>query len=148
MRLTPAKRRDARRLARILADWIDETPWMPTIHTPDQDRSFLAWLITNTEVVTLRSWRGPQGFLAREDTMVHALYLRPAVRGQGHGKRLLDWAKARSPNLTLWTFQANAGARAFYAREGFREVEMTDGAGNDEGVPDVRLVWPAERGGA
>ncbi|MDJ0626847.1 MAG: GNAT family N-acetyltransferase [Rhodobacter sp.] len=144
MRLAPAKPRDAQALARILADWIDETPWMPKIHTPDEDRSFLACLIANTDVVTLRNWRGPQGFLARDGAMVHALYLRPAARGRGHGKRLLDRAKAQSPFLTLWTFQANAGARAFYAREGFAEVEMTDGAENDEGVPDVRLVWPAE----
>jgi len=32
-------------------------------------------------------------------------------------------------------------ARRFYGREGFVEVEHTDGAGNEEGEPDVRLEW-------
>ena len=50
-------------------------------------------------------------------------------------------AKARSPRLELWTFQANTRARAFYAREGFAEVKLTDGQGNDEELPDVRMVW-------
>ena len=144
MRLAPAKPHDAAALGRILADWIDETPWMPKIHTPDEDRKFLDRLISDNEVMTLHNWRGPQGFLARDGAIVHALYLQPAARRRGQGKRLLDWAKAHSPHLTLWTFQANTGARAFYAREGFAEVEMTDGARNDEVVPDVRLVWPAE----
>jgi putative acetyltransferase len=42
--------------------------------------------------------------------------------------------------LSLWTFQANEGARRFYAREGFAEVRMTEGD-NEEGLPDVLLEW-------
>ena len=55
-----------------------------------------------------------------------------------------EWDDAKAAgHLTLWTFQANDGARRFYAREGFREVEFTDGAGNAEKLPDVRLEWTA-----
>lgn len=32
---------------------------------------------------------------------------------------------------------------AFHIREGFGEVEFSDGAGNDEKLPDVRLEWQA-----
>ena len=32
-------------------------------------------------------------------------------------------------------------ARRFYAREGFVEVDWTDGAGNEEHEPDVRCRW-------
>jgi hypothetical protein len=42
----------------------------------------------------------------------------------------------------LWTFQANTGARRFYARHSCREVEWTNGEHNEEKTPDVRLVWP------
>ena len=45
-------------------------------------------------------------------------------------------------SLQLWTFQVNDRARAFYARHGFREVELTDGATNEEHEPDVRLLRP------
>jgi len=146
MKLTPARPGDARALARIMAAWIDETPWMPKIHTPDGDERFLRRLITDAEVLTLRSWRGPQGFMARDGAKVHALYIAPSARSRGWGKRMLDHAKAASPKLSLWSFQKNTGARRFYAREGFAEVEFTEGQDNDEKVPDVRLVWA--RGGA
>ena len=111
-------------------------------HSPREDRRFLSRLIAEQEVTTLRDWRGAQGFLARDGEVVHALYLAPRARGRG--KRLLDRAKAQSRRLELWTFQDNAGARAFYAREGFAEVEMTDGNGNDAKLPDVRLVWEGD----
>jgi len=52
-------------------------------------------------------------------------------------------AQARRPaGLELWTFQVNDGARRFYERHGFRAVEVTDGAGNEERQPDVRYAWP------
>ncbi|MCG6904416.1 MAG: GNAT family N-acetyltransferase [Rhodobacter sp.] len=141
MRLTAAKPRDAEPLAAILADWKDETRWLPDLHSREEDAGFLARLIDTTDVIVLRNWRGARGFLARDDQVVHALYIARQTRGQGHGRRLLDAAKAQSARLTLWTFQANTRARAFYAREGFVEVEETDGAGNDEKLPDVRLEW-------
>ncbi|MCP3969998.1 MAG: GNAT family N-acetyltransferase [Rhodobacteraceae bacterium] len=124
-----------------MAGWIGETPWMPELHTPDEDMRLLRHLIETTDVVTLRDWRGAQGFLARDGDVVHALYLAPRARRRGHGRRLLHAAKTRASRLELWAFQANSAARAFYAREGFAQAEATDGAGNDENLPDVRLVW-------
>jgi len=144
VKLAPAIPADAEPLAQILADWIDETAWMPNIHTPDEDCRFLTRLIANCDVITAHDRHGLQGFLARDGAKIHALYLVPDIRGRGLGKRLLDRAKSRSDRLELWSFQLNTGARAFYAREGFDEVELTDGAGNDEQVPDVRLVWTKE----
>jgi len=144
VKLAAAKPADAEPLAQILSDWIDETPWMPNIHTPDEDIRLLTHLITTCDVIAAHDRRGPQGFLVRDGANIHALYLVPDIRGRGLGKRLLDRAKLRSDRLELWSFQSNAGARAFYAREGFDEVELTDGTGNDEQVPDVRLVWKNE----
>jgi len=144
MRVSAAKPADAPRLAAVMAGWLNETPWIPNLHTSAEDQRFLRRLIDTVDVIALRNWRGPQGFLARDGEVVHALYLAPKARGRGHGTRLLDVAKTRVPRLELWCFQANTGARAFYAREGFLEVEQTDGAGNDEKLPDVRLVWEKE----
>ena len=36
----------------------------------------------------------------------------------------------------------NAPARGFYARRGLVELERTDGSGNEERAPDVRMAWP------
>jgi hypothetical protein len=54
----------------------------------------------------------------------------------------MDQAKAQRPDgFELWTFLVNSGARRFYERHGFEAVEFGDGSHNEEGQPDVRLVW-------
>ncbi|MEO6301422.1 MAG: GNAT family N-acetyltransferase [Paracoccaceae bacterium] len=138
MRLRDATVADAPALARVMGDWIRDTPWMPKLHTKAQDLIFVKQLIT-TRVVRMED--SGLGFLARQDGEVDALYLAPHARGQGLGKALLDEAKAAEEMLTLWAFQANEGARRFYAREGFIEAFMTNGDGNLRGLKDVRLVW-------
>jgi GNAT superfamily N-acetyltransferase len=72
------------------------------------------------------------------------LYLVPAVVGRGLGTRFIGRAKETlgSP-IRLYTFQANASARRFYERHGFRVLELTDGAGNEERCPDILYEWAA-----
>ena len=53
--------------------------------------------------------------------------------------------KSNPAGLSLWVFEENTSARSFYARAGFAEVERTDGRGNEEQVPDVRMVWEGAR---
>ena len=65
--------------------------------------------------------------------------------GRKVGTQSYGSAKADRKALNLWTFQANGGAIRFYLREGFREVERTDGAANEEALPDVRMRWEAQR---
>jgi len=84
---------------------------------------------------------GTLGFACLRDDGLDHLYVDPANHRRGVGRALLDRAKAASPSrLTSWTFQRNAGARAFYGAQGFRAVEPTDGAGNEEREPDVRYA--------
>jgi ribosomal protein S18 acetylase RimI-like enzyme len=71
------------------------------------------------------------------------LYVDPPAQGRGHGTALLSHVLARAAGpVELWTFQRNVAALAFYARHGFTEVRRTDGAGNEEHEPDVRLRHP------
>lgn len=53
--------------------------------------------------------------------------------GRGIGTLLMERAKAQlgSP-VRLYTFQANAGARRFYERHGFRAITPGDGSGNEK----------------
>lgn len=141
MRITRARMTDVRPLALIMAEWIRETAWMPKLHTEPEDLKYIRHLIDHKEVTVFRNWLGPQGFLARDGAIVHCLYIRRTIRGRGYGKRLLDRVKGIEPRLELWCFEANTRAQAFYLREGFREAERTDGAGNDEKLPDIRFVW-------
>lgn len=83
------------------------------------------------------------GYLVLTGDWVDDLFLAPGETGQGLGAALLDLAKAQRPDgLCLWVFETNHGARRFYRRHGFVELETTDGASNEERAPDVRMAWP------
>ena len=140
MNLRDATPQDAAEIARVIGDWCREVPWLPKLHTRDEDLGFVRGLLA-THVVRV-GFAGGVGFLARRGVEVTALYLAPDARGKGLGKALLDEAKVVG-HLQVWAFQANHGARAFYRREGFREVRFTDGADNDERMPDVWMEWHA-----
>lgn len=132
---------DAPQVGTILSDWVDETPWMVQIHSREEARGHARDMIRNGWV-TLACLDGVvAAFLARDGAEIHALYVTRSVCGQGLGKALLEHAKRHSDWLYLWTFQANTRAQAFYEREGFREMLRSDGAGNDEGLPDIRYEW-------
>lgn len=70
------------------------------------------------------------------------IYLDPSAVGLGLGTILLEQAKLTlGAPIRLYTFQENVDARRFYTRYGFEEIELTDGALNEEQVPDVLLEW-------
>jgi GNAT superfamily N-acetyltransferase len=126
-------------IARILGDWCRDTDWMPKLHSREADLGFLQHLAGRG---ILRVMGDPAlGFMARQGGEVDALYIAADARGRGLGAALLAEAMAAEPVLTCWTFQANLAAQRFYARAGFVETERTDGAGNDERLPDIRLEW-------
>ena len=131
---------DAGATGAILSDWIDETPWMPRLHTRAEDIGFCGRMIEQGWV-RVAGRAGIEGFVAREGEYVHALYVAGAARRAGIGSALIRSAMAETQRLSLWTFQANEPAQAFYTRLGFVAVEHTDGAANDEGLPDIRYVW-------
>ncbi len=73
--------------------------------------------------------------LYRPQRFLHSLYV--TDRGRGVGKLLLDHVVAQAGGaLSLKCQAANAGAQAFYIREGFRCTE----AGEDGGVAWLRFV--------
>jgi GNAT superfamily N-acetyltransferase len=82
------------------------------------------------------------GYAALDGDMLEDLYLRPDVRRQGIGTLLLDEVRRHRPGgLSLYVFQQNAGARAFYARHGFTVLDTNDGERNMENLPDMTLRW-------
>ena len=143
-KLRAARSTDAGKVGRILSDFIDDTAWMPRVHTRAQDIGFAGQLIDKGWVTVADDAGQVTGFIACDGETVQALYVNSETRCNGVGARLLRHAQDQCDTLTLWTFQANTAAHRFYARHGFAEVERTDGSGNDEGLPDVRLEWKKE----
>lgn len=142
--LRPARSTDAGTTGHILWQFQDQTTWMPKLHTGAETVAYCGLMIDWGWVTVAEIDDRVVGFLARDGDEICAMYISPDVKGQGIGHQLLQAAKAQSKRLDLWAFQANSGALRFYRREGFVEVARTDGAHNEENLPDVNLVWPKE----
>lgn len=142
--LRAARSTDAGVVGAILSEFIDTTEWMPRVHTRAEDLSFAGMMIDRGWVSVAEEEGAVVGFAACDDAELNALYVAGAARGRGVGKGLLESLQAERKALELWTFEANTGAQGFYLRHGFEEVERTDGARNDEKLPDIRYVWKRE----
>lgn len=117
-------------------------PYLPVMHTRDEDIGYFSGLIAGPGTVLLAQDGGtPAAFIAFGGGWIEHLYVAPERQGQGTGAALLARAQADASALQLWTFQRNEAARHFYAAHGFRELERTDGSNNEEREPDVRLGW-------
>ncbi|MEX0311925.1 MAG: N-acetyltransferase family protein [Tateyamaria sp.] len=139
--LRQARSTDAGAVGSILSAFIDDTDWMPRIHTRAEDLSFAGDMIGRGWVTVAECDGTVRAFAARDGDVVHALYVDAGAQGQGLGSDLLNAMKSKCGCLSLWTFVANIGAQRFYLRHGFSEVTRTDGARNDEGLPDIRYEW-------
>ncbi|MEL6682461.1 MAG: GNAT family N-acetyltransferase [Pseudomonadota bacterium] len=144
MTLRPATQNDAPAIAQILGGWRAVTPYIPPPHTREEDRDFVAGLVTSQDVVVAVNRAQIQGVIARDETKIRQLYLSKNARSKGTGTALLNHIKAKTEQLKLWCFQANTGARRFYERHGFVAEQFTDGADNEEHLPDIRYVWSAK----
>lgn len=139
--LRPAEKADGAAVGGILYDFLASTGWMPRLHSRRHTVRYCDFMIAEGWVTVAEGLGKVQAFLAREHQFIHALYVARGLCGQGIGHRLLRDAQMRQTALDLWTFQANEGAQRFYLREGFKEVQRTDGQRNDEKLPDIHYHW-------
>ena len=141
--LRAAEAKDADAIARVFSPSFRLLTFLPELHTVQEDRWFIANIILKECVVTVAEHRDSiVSFLARDNEEIRLLHTHPDFIGQGAGALLLNAANnAGVAALELWCFQANADARRFYERHGFRAIAFTDGARNEEKTPDVRYRW-------
>jgi chorismate mutase/GNAT superfamily N-acetyltransferase len=116
----------------------------PMVHSREETHAWMAGrLAADSEGWVAERDGRIVGYLVITGDWVDDLFLAPGETGHGIGAALLDLAKAQRPGgVCLWVFESNLGARRFYRRHGFVELESTDGSGNEERAPDVRMVWP------
>ena len=127
---------DARRAA------VPQMP--PAIHTDDEHRGYYARQLAEDEITgwVAESEGERLGFAICTPTFLEGIYIRADLKGQGIGSLLLDVVEATHPEgYELWVFESNTGARRLYERRGLVVVERTDGAGNEEKAPDLRMAW-------
>ena len=131
---------DAGAVGQILSEFVDTTDWIPRLHSRAEDISFVGSMIDRGWVRVFEK-DTILGFIARDNQEICALYVARSMRGKGIGKAFLEDAKQDTQRLELWVFQSNMRAQKFYMREGFKEVEHTDGQRNEEKLPDIKFLW-------
>ena len=110
--------------AEVLADLYSEArraaiPQMPpAVHTDEEHRDYYRRHLTAEPDHTV--WVAEAdgevlGFAVCTPTFLDGIYVRP--------------------------FESNVGARRLYERRGLVEVERTDGSGNEEKAPDIKMAW-------
>lgn len=142
--LRPAVADDASAVADVLIRSRDEyLPFAPSAHPPDDVRRWVAErLLPGGDVTVAEHGGAVVGVLAvargEEASWIDQMYVLPGWVGRGVGTELLGHAHRSLPRpIRLYTFQANAGARRFYERHGYRAIAFSDGQDNEERCPDV-----------
>jgi chorismate mutase/GNAT superfamily N-acetyltransferase len=129
----------------FVASRVGAVPAMPPIVGPvEQARHWvLGWDLARQELWVAETPDGLVGFANVEADWLNGLYVAPAAARSGVGSALLDLVKGLRPaGFCLWVFESNEPARAFYRRHGLVDLERTDGHGNMERAPDIRMAWP------
>lgn len=143
--LRPAAEADASVLADlfIAARRAAEPAMPPPVHPATEIHAWFGQqLAAGREVWVAEHDEGVVGYLIIDDEWLDSLYVRPDLTGHGIGSLLMDLAKGLRPDgFGLWVFETNVDAQRFYARHGFVVAERTDGSDNEEGAPDLRMVW-------
>jgi GNAT superfamily N-acetyltransferase len=140
--LRPATAADAEGVAEVHLAARRTASMPPAVHTEAEVRAWLADRLAGDEAWVAEVAGEVVGYARFTATWLDDLYVRPTHAGTGVGSALLDLVKSLRPGgFSLWVFEMNHPARAFYARRGLVERERTDGSGNEEKAPDIRMEW-------
>ncbi len=127
----------------FIASQADAVPFLRKLHSDQETRAFIAnQVFAQCEVWVALGGARIVGMMALNGTHIDHLYLLPGYYRRGIGSKLLDQAKRLCPKmLSLYAFQMNARACAFYEHHGFVAVEFGDGSANEAGQPDILYEW-------
>jgi ribosomal protein S18 acetylase RimI-like enzyme len=144
VRIRAATPEDADAIAEVFIASFATLSFLPRLHTNAETIDFIAnKVLREQEVLVAEQNGGIVGFVAMaHGNFLEHLYVHPDSQGRGVGSVLLMRAKQRMPDgFRLWLFQQNTQARRFYERHGLRAIEFTEGAGNEEQMPDALYEW-------
>lgn len=85
------------------------------------------------------------GFIALLEQVIGGLFVHPPDHRHGAGRALVADALARKGRLEVEVYEANAGARAFYATCGFVETGRRETDDHGRELPLIRMALDAGR---
>jgi len=140
--IRPARTADGARLLDIWRKAVDATHDFLTpsdrVAIEAEVAAFLpqapAWLATDPDDRAI-------GFMLIDGTHMEALFIDPAWRGQGIGRRLVDHALSLHPTLTTDVNEQNAQAIGFYEAMRFARTGRSDQDSQGRPYPLIHLRY-------
>ena len=136
-----AKAADLPEIARLMRIWSNIAWDFMVAHTPADDLAFIESRAAAGSIWTALEGERIVAFCTVRRGWIDVFHVAPERHGRGIDRALIGRALKGRRRVKLWTFQRNTRARRFYALQGFRELRLTDGRGNEEREPDVLLEW-------
>ena len=139
--LRPALPPDAAAVALVLRTALRSLPWMPELHSAEEDLAFVRHELLARQSVIVAEEKGViVGFSALDGNWLTQLHVLPSHSCRGIGDSLLTEATESLGHVRLYCFAANTAARSFYEARGFVAEAFSDGTRNEERLPDVLYV--------
>jgi GNAT superfamily N-acetyltransferase len=141
---------DAEPVVRIFRESRAEAmPWLPVLHTFEEDVGHFSRQLELDEAYVFEASGRVVGFAVVKADELDALYVDPESQRQGVGSALFARTiQTRPEGFRFWVFRNNTRARRFYEARGCRLILETDGADNEEKMPDVLYEWRSTPAGA
>ena len=100
---------------------------------------FVKEALPQAEVYVYEHDKEIQGFIGLNEEYIEGIFVSDAMRSQGIGKMLLNYAKGKRNKLRLKVYQKNTRAISFYQREKF-ELQHS-GLDEATGEKDYEMAW-------
>ncbi len=95
--------------------------------------------ILKAEIYVYKEKEDICGFIGLSSTYIAGIFVKKEKQSMGIGRKLIQYCKAKYPELILKVYEKNQRAIAFYEREGFKIVkEEIDKTTNEK---EYVMVW-------
>jgi putative acetyltransferase len=133
---------DVPRALQIWRDAVDATHgFLSAEHRAEIDAMVAEQFLPNSDLwLATDGDDRPVGFLVMDGEMIDALFVDPAIHGQGYGTRLLDKALELSPHATVDASEQATNALPFYLSRGFRVVGRSETDPQGRPYPLIHLA--------
>ena len=123
MQVRPSTPEDGERVVRIWSEAVDATHHFLSPEDREAIGREVDAYLPSAPLTLITDANGlPIGFMALSDGHLDALFVDPAYHGFGAGRRLVEYAAASHPVLTVNVNAENEAALGFYLHLGFEET--------------------------
>lgn len=129
-------------LSRVLEIWLESNlnahPFIPEAYWRGNLEA-VREMLPQAELYVYEEESGILGFIGLTGSYIAGLFVCAEKQSHGIGRQLMDFVKARKPELALDVYKRNIRAVKFYQRERF--AVLSENVDKATGECEYRMVW-------